>query len=68
MKCPGIWTKNDQNDQKQVHFRPDSGPDSGPDLVECETELVCGYIVDLGGIMFMVLYLSDAGIYRFGVV
>ena len=31
------------------------------DPLECETELVCGYIVDLDGVLFMVLYLSDAG-------
>ena len=28
------------------------------DLLECESEVVCGYMVDYGGVLFMILYLS----------
>merc|ERR1711976_310361 len=29
------------------------------DMIECEPELVCGYFVDHGGVLFMLVYLAD---------
>ena len=33
------------------------------DLLECESEVVCGYMVDYGGVLFMILYLSAGVIF-----
>jgi NADH:ubiquinone oxidoreductase subunit H len=32
------------------------------ELIECEPELVSGYFVDAGGVMFMTIYMSSAGV------